>query len=82
MPDGNVSGLKGIEYVKLLHAGQWGVCVCVCVCVFYYTQKSKVLRREIRLFIGNKDLVQCEGVLNFVKAELLKRIQLIRDILM
>ena len=57
MPDSNVSGLKGIEYVKLLHAGQW--CVCVCVCVFCYTQKSKVLRREIRLFIGNEDLVQC-----------------------
>ena len=32
MPDGNVSGLKGIEYVKLLHAGQWCMCVCVCVC--------------------------------------------------
>ena len=78
MPDGNVSGLKGIEYMKLLHAGQW--CMCVCVCVFCYTQKCKVLRRGIRLFIGNGDLVQCEGVLNFVKAELLKSIQLIRDI--
>ena len=32
MPDGNVSGLKGIEYMKLLHAGQWCMCVCVCVC--------------------------------------------------
>ena len=32
MHDGNVSVLKGIEYVKLLHAGHWCVCVCVCVC--------------------------------------------------
>ena len=57
MHDGNVSVLKGTDYVKLLHAGHWCVCVCVCVCVFCYTKKSKVLRREIRLFIGNEDLV-------------------------